>query len=577
MKCLWVEDFSFNNNVEEEKGLRDKYDLLHEDVVLKTSLTDALAYIDQIDVMGDDYDKIDAVILDISLTIGDKVNDRDYKDYLKGVVSEEYLERDKENVGQVGGFYIFLKLILDKGFPRDRIAILTSNYQVDEANIALDNVIRYLKRYSRYDKFQEVEKRIMDNKSASSENTATNKEIEIYNYMKIIKDIDSANIGVLEEHLKGDINSLIIYLDKLRSEINKDKEVGNAYNQYVDIFESAGIKPPIAFLKDNEEHIEKFKKWKKGQNNDYYILRRGIIEICRELKKRLRTEKEEFILFNKFMHNKTSKEKREMFSVQYFQEMLSYLQYIFPTKEPIDKSSIYRQIIRIISHDWESAYAVYPHSFQMEKYQKNLCTIMKLLRNWTAHSKIRDEFTSADVGFLFIIAMRTFFNIECRFENLNEGDFSKISYYEKTLLQLGSKKISNEELVSIFTEEENGRYKLYYILSASFNEITKREYLSYGENEKWKWSESVSFNVYKKLETIGNNSSKINVKINDLYRMLWHSIFYSKWKEYNGESDNYTSLEVDFHIINLNTSILEGDNIIYELLKSTYMKFIANE
>lgn len=577
MKCLWVEDFSFNNNIEEEKILRDKYDLPCEDAVLKTSLTDALAYIDEMEIMGDDYDKIDTVILDISLTIGDEANGRNYKDYLKGVVSEEYLERDKEDVGQVGGFYIFLKLILDKDFPRDRIAFLTSNYQIDDANIALDNVIRYLKRYSSYEKFEEVEKRIMDNKIASSDNTRTNKETEIYNYIKIIKDIDSANIGVLEEQLKGDINSLIIYLDKLRSKINKEKEVGNAYNQYVDIFESAGIKPPMAFLKDNEEHIKEFKRWKERQNNDYYILRRGIIEICRELKKKLKIEKEEFILFDRFIHNKASKEKRNMFSVQYFYEMLSYLQYLLPTKEPTDKNSLYRQIIRIISHDWESAYAMYPHNFEMEKYQKSLCTVMKLLRNWTAHSKIREEFTSADVGFLFIIAMRTFFNIDYRFQKLDEGDFSKINYYEKTLLELRGEKISDEEFINTFMEEENGGKELYDILATSFNEITKREYLSYGENEKWKWSESASFNVYKKLETMGNNFSKIDVEINDLYRMIWHSVCCSKWKEYNGKSNDYTSLEVDFDIKNFNTSILSGDNIIYELLKSTYMEFTRNE
>lgn len=554
MKSLWIEDFNHSNidDVEEEKW-RVRYNLPKEDVILKKDLTSALKYIEDSYENRENFDGFDSVILDINLEVGEPIDGKDYRSFLKGVVSEEFLELPIEEVGRIGGFYIFLKLILDKDFPRERIVFLTSSYQIDTLNSAIDNLIRIFKRYGVRDKILDESKE------------------EFEKYIRILKDIEEVKVDDVETNINIGREVTLSFLKNLRTEINSKRNLSDTYNRYEEIFEGAGIKPPKPYIKENEEYIEKFKSWLNESNTEYYILRRAIIEICRELISILKERKEKFILFKGFLHPKTPNDKKEMYDIRYFEEMLSFLQRALPIKEPKNLESYYKQIVRSISHDFEGVMMLYPYKFKIESYEENFLPVMKLLRNWSAHSRVEEKFEAKDVGILFIIAMRSYFDIGYEFGINMNTSIGRINYYEKNLLELYCSK--NDE--KVMTQDE-----IKVVLKKSFNYLTKREYKAYAGNEKWKWSDNATFNVYKKYEVIGGQNSNSKCHISDFYRLLWHSIFYSTWDDYKANSEDYTYIEVKFNTEEAYPYLNADNNIIGVLYKYTFnnsLKIIDEE
>ena len=63
----------------------------------------------------------DTVLLDINLPIGESIEGKDYRDFLKEIVSEKYLSMDSDDIQRKAGFLIFLKLMIDLRFPKERI------------------------------------------------------------------------------------------------------------------------------------------------------------------------------------------------------------------------------------------------------------------------------------------------------------------------------------------------------------------------------------------------------------------------------------------------------------------------
>jgi len=191
-------------------------------------------------------------------------------------------------------------------------------------------------------------------------------------------------------------------------------------------FKSANIKLPLSsnpdkpFLtKDDDADI---KKWLNDAHRDYFVLRRGIIEGCQELKK----------LKAKLRFDKFSKDDKKPALLD-ADDYLDVLENFLPLREPGNKASLYKLFIRTLAHEWEES--VEPKKIDDDQTTLAFSWIMKMSRNWLAHSKVFEQLTDQDVAYLFIVNMRAMFDL---------GD--NLLPYEKHLLSLFTDVISTEKM-----------------------------------------------------------------------------------------------------------------------------------
>lgn len=200
-------------------------------------------------------------------------------------------------------------------------------------------------------------------------------------------------------------------------------------------FQDAKINLPKLYFKYDSD----VKEWvKKCYENPYSILRRGIIEGCRHLKE-LSNDKHRF---NEFIHD-----REKQFNEEVLRDYLEVLENFLPLREPENTEVRYKLFIRTLAHEWE---ATKWESAKFEKpYNRELYAfywIMRMTRNWSAHSKIFEQLTSQDVAYLFIINMRTMFDL---------GE--TLLPYEKHLLRLFTDVISDQEMKRRIGENPKSR------------------------------------------------------------------------------------------------------------------------
>jgi len=181
----------------------------------------------------------------------------------------------------------------------------------------------------------------------------------------------------------------------------------------------------IGFEKSPAEY-EKLRKWIKEQESDYTILRRGIINGCQYLL----NLPEDKLRFEDFI-----KEPEKQTSIEDLRDYLDVLVNFLPLREPEATASLYKLFIRTLAHEWEAAE---PNALDKQNKQSELYAfawIMKMTRNWLAHSKIFEQLNAQDVAYLFIVNMRAMFDL---------GD--QLLAYENHLLSLFSTPIAADEM-----------------------------------------------------------------------------------------------------------------------------------
>ena len=163
-----------------------------------------------------------------------------------------------------------------------------------------------------------------------------------------------------------------------------------------DAFKAAKIALPTIYEKSAPEVQE----WVKARHeNPYSRLRRGIIEGCKYLK--ILTEDK--LRFNGFI-----KDPEKQISPADLHDYLEVLENFLPLSPCDSKSSnLYKLFIRILAHEWEAAEP--KQVSQKERYA--FAWIMKITRNWLAHSKVFEQLTPQDVAYLFIVNMRAMFDL----------------------------------------------------------------------------------------------------------------------------------------------------------------------
>lgn len=577
MKCLWIEDFDKGTKPQLEKFWKQLYELPQGyDIVLKKNLTSALNYIDN---KENDFD---SVIIDINLDSKDEELGVDYKRYLEDVVSDKLLSKELEDIEKAGGFLIFLKLILERGFPRERMAFLTGNYSEEDARSeVIQEILQIMKRWNK----NVIADEYLENLSSCEKDNFDSLLDELGNLYRKKED------EILDIFEEEKTEKFILYLKELQSSKSNEKKQSksdNTYNEYKRIFSNAGINPSKPYIKQGlgqepsfaiKRHTRRFKKWIKEMDTNYHTLRRSIMETTNNILKLLK-EDENLFIFNG--EKNINDENEDICDIEEIKSMLYLLKGLLPLKEPSDmqKKKIYRQVIRIISHYWDTKNPFYPNSFSKKYYHKNIHCLMKLLRNWMAHNKIEENFSEADVGFFFILAIRTYFNLGNKLDE-NNKELKKIRYYEIKLLELQDKKIGKGKLISYFkintggpNEEDKSKSKIEEILRLSFTNITKKEIKSFGKNSISK--EHVGYNVYTKIKNIGGRKSQEKAEINDLYKLFWHSIFYSWLDAYNERSDDLTRLTVKFGFADRITWLNENE-ILTQIFMNTFYRTFSEE
>ncbi len=160
-------------------------------------------------------------------------------------------------------------------------------------------------------------------------------------------------------------------------------------------FKTAKISLPKIHQKSDAD----VQQWvKECFENPYSRLRRGIIQACQFLKdKKLRFD----------AYGIDSKKPATLDVENY----LAILSDFLPLCEPDEKHSKYKLFVRTLAHEWDEA--VRPKKLGDNKVDKQVSFafswIMKITRNWSAHSNVFDQISAQDVAFLFIVNMRAMF------------------------------------------------------------------------------------------------------------------------------------------------------------------------
>jgi hypothetical protein len=196
-------------------------------------------------------------------------------------------------------------------------------------------------------------------------------------------------------------------------------------------FKTAKIVKPEIYEKSHEY----VKNWvKSNYENPYSRLRRGIIEGCRYLK----ALPESSYQFNQFVKNTEKK-----FNKQAIHDYLDLLIGFLPLQQPTNTPSFYKLLVRTLAHEWE---AYEPQKLNGKKEIFAFSWIMKMTRNWSAHSNIFERLSAQDVAYLFIVNMRALFELD-----------DELLQYEQQLLALFDKPINNDDFHEKVGENFNSR------------------------------------------------------------------------------------------------------------------------
>lgn len=437
----------------------EEYRLDPELIDYANNLNDALEYISN----PNKRQQYDLVLLDVKIKGGIQ---EEYKQYLGKMVTEDKLQHIESGYG---GFYLYLSLLYE-GFPPNRIGFLSAyiDYQyhnlprpsiqileelkenIIEENQNSDHVLHKLKGMIDVSDFRALEKMV----KAKAWSTADDKVSTLIAEVKSEEEHPEKGINhVSDEHINEHFDSF----NGAGLKIEKNNKFSKAQN-----------KIGLNGVNSNSNLL----KWiSEKDKNGYYNLRYGIIQGCQDwieyLEKmtesnaanieKIRAEykgtgdKDNYIAamkrelaqstdFNseilKFYRFKNSRENLEQtyydgdisfrfnsnliatrYGLEYFKNMLTTLRMLLPVREPANKNELYMQMVKMLTHPWEAAKASYKDSVYKREDLFNNCisTVAKSVRNWTAHSRLK-EFTEEDVAFIFIILMRTYFH-----QNLSES------------------------------------------------------------------------------------------------------------------------------------------------------------
>ena len=285
-------------------------------------------------------------------------------------------------------------------------------------------------------------------------------------------------------YIFNDLIHLGVPAEKMCFMTGEDSTFGDFKTKCLEIY----VPQIECFEKRDTKGYDKLRTWLTKQETPYTQLRRGIMTAGQDLKTSP-------IRFNKFIKD-TEKQVNSIDMHDY----LGVLENFLPLREPNDKAALYKLFIRTLTHEWEAAEPNKSTGLQ-ELYA--FAAIMKVSRNWIAHSNIFNKVNEQDISFLFICNMRAMFELS-----------NDLLIYEANLLNLFSKSLDASEFNKKVGKTQQDRdlpLSKYYI--ALLEEAGK----IYG-TKTW---ETDFHNVLKNLQKDKAKNKSSDFFIEKLYQCFW--------------------------------------------------------
>ncbi|WP_302326916.1 hypothetical protein [Enterocloster lavalensis] len=535
MRFLWVEDFNEDKGDRTALEARWKEYFGLEEVIIKEDLKSALEYLDDRENFAD----FDGVLLDIRFPSG---GDGIYEKYFSEIVTKkmygDYLENGT-------GILLYLALALRYSYNQERIAFVSGNVDEGKTMRPLTDMVNLLIKF-RHEPLSDID----------WENYRSQEEILATFYLETVKsrkvpyledgtiDWDTAS-AELWDNLK-DQNSAGRILDRLsevQREIRNDsdgrKEAGSLkYSSVCRQFNECGLVLPRAFekpYKDRDEKSWSFYEWKQGIETPYYVIRSGLIGMCRILRENfISAQGEEYVSgltepfwrraqlgWWKYLWRKTNEEEADGGpSIEQFirehraawdREMCELLTSV-PAMLPAMSASAgeatlntqaeaaVREILRYV--DGMGDLKPEPRTRDLDA----CCLTMKLARNWTSHQGIRDM-TIENCGFLLALCLRGYFDIS----GLPERSRRDYLAREESLLKLLGPGADLPE-----------RSVIIELMDRSFEQLLAKNQAVYKAGDSGKDTP-----VYKIISGIGHQESKCRetVSMDEIYLLFWQLMF----------------------------------------------------
>ncbi len=535
MRFLWVEDFNEDKGDRTALEARWKEYFGLDEVIIKEDLKSALEYLDDRENFAD----FDGVLLDIRFPSG---GEGIYEKYFSEIVTKkmygDYLENGT-------GILLYLALALRYSYNQERIAFVSGNVDEGKNMRPLTDMVNLLIKFQ-HEPLSDID----------WEDYRSQEEILATFYLETVKsrkvpyledgtiDWDTAS-AELWDNLK-DQNSAGRILDRLsevQREIRNDsdgrKEAGSLkYSSVCRQFNECGLVLPRAFekpYKDRDEKSWSFYEWKQGIETPYYVIRSGLIGMCRILRENfISAQGEEYVSgltepfwrraqlgWWKYLWRKTNEEEADGGpSIEQFirehraawdREMCELLTSV-PAMLPAMSASAgeatlnaqaeaaVREVLRYV--DGMGDLKPEPRTRDLDA----CCLTMKLARNWTSHQGIRDM-TIENCGFLLALCLRGYFDISRMPELSRKGYLAR----EESLLKLLGPGADLPE-----------RSVIIELMDRSFEQLLAKNQAVYKAGDSGKDTP-----VYKIISGIGHQESKCRetVSMDEIYLLFWQLMF----------------------------------------------------
>ena len=535
MRFLWVEDFNEDKGDRTALEARWKEYFGLDEVIIKEDLKSALEYLDDRENFAD----FDGVLLDIRFPLG---GEGIYEKYFSEIVTKkmygDYLENGT-------GILLYLALALRYSYNQERIAFVSGNVDEGKNMRPLTDMVNLLIKFQ-HEPLSDID----------WEDYRSQEEILATFYLETVKsrkvpyledgtiDWDTAS-AELWDNLK-DQNSADRILDRLsvvqreiRNESDGRKESGSLkYSSVCRQFNDCGLVLPRAFekpYKDQDEKSWSFYEWKQGIETPYYVIRSGLIGMCRILRENfISAQGEEYasgltdpfwrraqLGWWKYLWRKTNEEEADGGpSIEQFirehraawdREMCELLTSV-PAMLPAMSASAgeatlnaqaeaaVREVLRYV--DGMGDLKPEPRTRDLDAF----CLTMKLARNWTSHQGIRDM-TIENCGFLLALCLRGYFDISGLPELSRKGYLAR----EESLLKLLGPGADLPE-----------RSVIIELMDRSFEQLLAKNQAVYKAGDSGKDTP-----VYKIISGIGHQESKCRetVSMDEIYLLFWQLMF----------------------------------------------------
>lgn len=419
MKYLWIEDFDGSSGDSKEilkSNLIKQLSIDPNDLIIKENLTDGLTFI------RDNPNEFDCAILDIRFPVNDSVDDV-YSEFLSDTLTEDYLQ-DKCEKGKGAGLLVFHYLVYKERFPIKRIAFFSanisniSNYpeliqkvlKLDDLDSQKEDLIKYARR-----QFESN----LDEKRSEIETLNSSKEVETW-----------VQENVISTDVEGSQN-----------------ESQLTYNQAEQEFKKVGLNLSNGFAKVSGDtpNDDFFKNFTQKNNTSYVNSRRILIDMCLIIKPYLEQEYKDVNILNDYFRINEKAYIRNFFDKAYHLKLLQSVMSL-PLDINDDKCStnanrkntnklIQKEVFNLINPI---------ESFRTSdiKYNYNEACVLKLARNWAAHSILEDNSYSPQfLAFISYLAFKFYFN----FNKLNPKDQIKLGIHNDSLKKIFEKNLINIE------------------------------------------------------------------------------------------------------------------------------------